>query len=237
MATETPPTGMDRAEMKRFLLKSKQEPVNCAIGVGDDKSLALLMLARNRSPKALQGDLQKDFPTAFNTRFGTAVVDTDDDPTLVKFMLNKPVSSMARRLVKTLKGTGFRKVQILLEDGSPVEAAAEEADSGARLQALSPQAAPQPDPAAWRRHSPHWFRASPRSPIRRRREALAKQARVANVNIKTGNLIYAAAGIELLRRALDAHRGPQAIRRPTSPFRHPAAPAACSRRRSRTWRR
>ena len=108
------------------LLKSKQEPVNCAIGVGDDKSVALLMLARNRSSKSLQGDLQKDFPSAFNTRFGTAVVDTDDDPTLVKFVLNKAVTSMARRLVKTLKGIGFRKVQIRLEDGSPVEAAAEE---------------------------------------------------------------------------------------------------------------
>jgi hypothetical protein len=126
MAAETPPTGMDRAEMKRLLLKSKHEPVNCAIGIGNDKSVALLMLARNRSSKSLQGDLQKDFPTAFNTRFGTAVVDTDDDPTLVKFMLNKAVTSMARRLVKTLKGTGFRKVQVLLEDGSPVEAAAEE---------------------------------------------------------------------------------------------------------------
>jgi hypothetical protein len=56
MAAETQ-TGMDRAEMKRLLIKSKQEPVNCAIGVGDDKSVALLMLARNRSPKALQGDL------------------------------------------------------------------------------------------------------------------------------------------------------------------------------------
>ena len=120
MATETQ-TGMDRAEMKRFLIKSKQEPVNCALGVGDDKSVALLMLSPHRSAKSLQGDLQKDFPTAFNTRFGTAVVDTEDDPTLVKFMLNKAVTSMARRLVKTLKGTGFRKVQILLEDGSPVE--------------------------------------------------------------------------------------------------------------------
>ena len=126
MAAETPPTGMDHAEMKRFLLKSKQEPVNCALGIGDDKSVALLMLSPHRSAKSLQGDLQKQFPTAFNTRFGTAMVDTDDDPTLVKFMLNKAVTSMARRLVKTLKGTGFRKVQILLGDGTPVETAAEE---------------------------------------------------------------------------------------------------------------
>lgn len=70
-----PQTGMDRAEMKRFLIKSKQEPVYCALGVGDDKSMALLLLSPHRSAKALQGDLQKQFPAAFNTRFGTAVVD------------------------------------------------------------------------------------------------------------------------------------------------------------------
>jgi hypothetical protein len=187
MATEVQ-TGMDRAEMKRHLLKSKQEPVNCAIGIGNNKSVALLMLARNRSSKSLQGDLQKDFPTAFNTRFGTAMVDTDDDPTLVKFVLNKAVTSMARRLVKTLKGIGFRKVQIRLEDGSPVEAAAEEeaaeqtntdgattdapqqdaAALVAALTALVPRIADVADPA--------------------RKEALSKQAREAQVNIKTGNL-------------------------------------------------
>jgi hypothetical protein len=202
MATEVQ-TGMDRAEMKRLLLKSKQEPVNCAIGIGNDKSVALLMLARNRSSKSLQGDLQKDFPTAFNTRFGTAMVDTDDDPTLVKFVLNKAVTSMARRLVKTLKGIGFRKVQIRLEDGSPVEAAAEEeaaeqtntdgattdapqqdaAALVAALTALVPRIADVADPA--------------------RKEALSKQAREAQVNIKTGNLTYATAGIEALRRALE----------------------------------
>ena len=116
----------------------------------------------------------EEFPTVFNTRFGTAMVDTDDDPTLVKFMLNKPVTSMARRLVKTLKGTGFRKVQILLEDGSPVEVAAEEE--------AAEQAAHRADSATertqarrsrtrrhWRRHSPPWFRVSRRSLIRRRK--------------------------------------------------------------------
>ncbi|MGC1408286.1 MAG: hypothetical protein WA864_04980, partial [Acetobacteraceae bacterium] len=177
-------------------------PVNCAIGVGDDKSVALLMLARSRSPKALQGDLQKEFPSAFNTRFGTAMVDTDDDPTLVKFMLNKAVTSMARRLVKTLKGTGFRKVQILLEDGSPVEVAADE-EAAEQADTSAPDA-PQPDAAA--------LVAALTALVPRiadiadpaRKEALSKQAREAKVNIKTGNLAYAAAGIEALRRALDA---------------------------------
>jgi hypothetical protein len=219
MATETQ-TGMDRAEMKRLLLKSKQEPVNCALGVGDDKSVALLTLSRNRSSKSLQGDLQKDFPTAFNTRFGTAMVDTDDDPTLGKFMINKAVGSMARRLVKTLKGTGFRKVQILLEDGSPVETAAEEeaseqagigapgADSATGAPRPSPQAAPQPDAAALAAALAILVPRIAQVADPTQKEALAKQARVANVNIKTGNLTYAAGGIEQLRRALDASAAP-----------------------------
>ena len=203
MATETQ-TGMDRAEMKRLLVKSKHEPVNCALAVGDDKSVALLMLARNRSPKALQGDLQKEFPSAFNTQFGTAMVDTDDDPTLVKFMLNKAVTSMARRLVKTLKGTGFRKVQILLEDGSPVEVAAEEEGAEANANGATQQAAPKPDAAALVAALTALIPQIGNVADPARKEAMAKQARDAQANIKLGNLTYAATGIEALRRALAA---------------------------------
>jgi hypothetical protein len=50
-----------------------------------------------------------------------------------------------------------------------------------------------------------------------RKEALAKLAREANVNIKTGNLIYATAGIESLRRALDQSPPPSGERKPVSP--------------------
>ena len=211
MAAETPPTGMDHAEMKRFLLKSKQEPVNCALGIGDDKSVALLMLSPHRSAKSLQGDLQKQFPTAFNTRFGTAMVDTDDDPTLVKFMLNKAVTSMARRLVKTLKGTGFRKVQILLEDGSPVGGRRRGGRRGSRAasQAQRPKVTRMPDASALAQpHWPHWRQPHPRHCRScTQKEALAKQAREANYNIKVGTVTYAAVGIELLRRALDAVPG------------------------------
>ncbi len=225
MAAETQ-TGKDRAEMKRFLIKSKQEPVNCAIGVGDDKSVALLMLARNRSPKALQGDLQKEFPSACNTRFGTAVVDTDDDPTLVKFMLNKAVTSMARRLVKTLKGTGFRKVQILLEDGSPVEIAAEEeATEQANAEGGATVAPPRPDASALAQALTALVARIAEVTDPARKEALAKLARDANVNIKTGNLTYAATNIELLRRALDAAPAADGTD-PTSQQEPPPPPSA-----------
>jgi hypothetical protein len=201
---------MDRAEMKRFLIKSKQEPVHCALGVGQDKSLALLLLSPHRSAKSLAGDLQKQFPSVFNARFGTAEVDPDDDPTLVKFRLNKPVTSMARRLVKTLKGSGFRKVQILLEDGSPVESADDEEtaprpgdeETAPRPGDGSPQDAPQPDAKALAQALAELVRRIGEVTDPARKEALASRAREANANLRMGNLVYAAVGIESLRRAL-----------------------------------
>ncbi len=197
-------TGMERAEMKRFLLKSKQEPVNCALGVGDDKSVALLMLSPHRSAKSLQGDLQKQFPSAFNTRFGTAVVDTDDDPTLVKFMLNKPVTSMARRLVKTLKGTGFRKVQILLEDGTPVETAAEETGVGVATDGQVVEADARPDAGALQNELAVLVQRIKDVADPAMKARLAKLATDTNVNIKTNNLTYAATYLAQLRNGLAA---------------------------------
>ena len=195
-------TGMERAEMKRFLLKSKQEPVNCALGVGDDKSVALLMLSPHRSAKSLQGDLQKQFPSAFNTRFGTAVV--DDDPTLVKFMLNKPVTSMARRLVKTLKGTGFRKVQILLEDGTPVETAAEETGVGVATDGQVVEADARPDAGALQNELAVLVQRIKDVADPAMKARLAKLATDTNVNIKTNNLTYAATYLAQLRNGLAA---------------------------------
>ena len=64
-------------------------------------------------------------PDVKNTRFGTVSVVADEDY-LVKFYVNKAVTGMAKRLVKTLKGTSYKNVQILLEDGTVAEAAAEE---------------------------------------------------------------------------------------------------------------
>jgi hypothetical protein len=146
----------------------------------------------------------------FNARFGTAEVDPDDDPTLVKFRLNKPVTSMARRLVKTLKGSGFRKVQILLEDGSPVESADDEEtaprpgdeETAPRPGDGSPQDAPQPDAKALAQALAELVRRIGEVTDPARKEALASRAREANANLRMSNLVYAAVGIESLRRAL-----------------------------------
>ncbi len=209
-----PSTGMEKGEMKKLLMKSKQEPVNCAIGLGDDPSYGLLMLDRIKQPKAVEKELVKGIASAKNTRWGTALVDVDDNPKLVKITINKPISSMARKLVKTLKGTGFTKVEILVEaDGGPVlvESYAEE-DTTAPDEAQAgappppPQAeTPKPDAAA--------LEARLKSLIQRvaqldaadpRREDLTKRARQAGVYLKTNNPTYAATEIEILSRALDA---------------------------------
>jgi methylglyoxal synthase len=216
-------TGMDKQEMKRLLMKSKKEPVNCAIGQGSDPSIGLLMLDRIKGPKAVEKELTKEIPDARNTRFGRAEVDVDEDPKLVKIFINKPIASMARKLVKTLKGTGFTKVQILLEDGSPVEAF-EEADEQAPVETQGearptapgvappppppppPQPEAKPDPAELARLLAEQVKRMPPilAAVPAEKERLTKFATDANVQLKTNNLVYAGATIEQLRRALDA---------------------------------
>ena len=110
-------TAMDKGELKKLLAASKKQPVNCAMAQGDGRTtaLGLIMLDRVKTPKAVEKELIKQFARAKNPRWGTAVVNTDEDPKLVRFTINKAVSGMANRLVKSLKGTGFTKVSLVLE--------------------------------------------------------------------------------------------------------------------------
>ncbi len=245
-----PQTGMEKPDMHKLLTQSKEKPVHCAIGVGKDQSFGLLLMDKMKAPKALEKNLIDSIPDAKNTQFGTAQVDFKDDPKLVKFYLNKPISSMARRLVKTLKGTGFTKVQIMLEDGTPVETAAEEEDPAAEAAPTNGAAPPAEAPAAAAAASPpppppppeaaaapaqdaaalarRLAELAPRIPQAAggddgRKAELLKMASMANVNIKTNNLTYAATYVEQLSRALDAAPPPPPPAPP--PPEAPAAPA------------
>jgi hypothetical protein len=215
-------TGMDKQEMKRLLMRSKKEPVNCAIGQGTDASSALLLLDKVKAPKGVEKELTKQNPDAKNTRYGTAVVDVDDDPKLVLFYLNKPVSSMAKKLVKTLKGTGFNKVKILLDDGSAVESFSEEEETapppaqsqtGPASTAAAPPAAPASDqapapPAAAdlsalsRTLTGLVMRLAKADPSQQTRlKGLAVQAQA---RLKASDQAGAAAAVDELRTALDS---------------------------------
>jgi hypothetical protein len=122
---KTPPekpeseTGMDKGEMKLVLAKSKRAPVNCAVGLSADARSALLLLHVTKKPKALVQDMIKSNPGAKNPRWGTAAVDFQTDPKLVKFVLNKPLSNFERKMIKTLKGTGYSKVDISDSGAAP----------------------------------------------------------------------------------------------------------------------
>ena len=243
-------TGMPKAEMKKLLMRSKSEPVNCAIGVGENAALGLLKLHRTKTGKACESALKAEFPDAKNLRWGTAFVDADEDAKLVKITLNRPVAGMAKRLIKTLKGTGFNKVVIVLEDGSSVEAheeadesaAAEVAAAAAAPLAPADAAAPPPPPPA---PPPPTASASPEEKAAQtaalakllatlaplipkaagedaaRKAALMKFAVDANTNIKTGNLAYAATALDQLKRALQPPAATPAAAAPAA-----ATPAA-----------
>jgi hypothetical protein len=125
--------GMEREDLKRLLLRSKKEPVNCAVAAStEDKTVALILLDKVKAPKAVSVILDKQHPKNTSLRWGTASVDTDDDPKLVVFKLHKNVMGMAKKLKKSLKGTGFTKVRIEFEDGTPAEVELEE-DAAATL--------------------------------------------------------------------------------------------------------
>lgn len=126
---KAPETGMDIAEMKKLLVVSKREPVSCAVGVGKDQQ-GLLLMHKTKSGVALMADLRKEFGDVKNPSHGTALVDTDVDAKLVVLTLNKAAGGMGKRLKKTLKGTGFTKVTIRLEDGTVAEAVGEEDEEG-----------------------------------------------------------------------------------------------------------
>jgi len=230
-------TGMEKGEMKRLLAKSKKEPVNCAFGQGDDNTMALLLLDKVKAGKGVEKELTKQFPDAKNTRFGTAVVDVDVDPKKVIFTVNKPVSSMARKLVKTLKGTGYNKVVIGLDDGTVVDSHSEEEEGGetegeeVSTAPPSPGAPPPPppppgppklDPAMLTRLLGELIKRIPAAVLAAPtlKDALGKLAAEATAHLKANQLTEAATQIAQLRKALDAV--------PASPA-PPATPAAPAR--------
>jgi hypothetical protein len=217
-------TGMEKPEMKRLLAKSKSEPVNCAFGQGDDNSTALLMLDKVKGPKGVEKELSGKFPEAKNTRFGTALVDVEVDPKLVRFVINKPVSGIARKLVKTLKGTGYNKVIIGLEDGTTVDSHSEE-EEGSETEGEEKSVAPPPpklDPAMLTRLLGDLIKRIPAAVLAAPtlKDALGKLAAEATAHLKANQLTEAATQIAQLRKALDAV--------PASPA-PPATPAAPAR--------
>ena len=134
---------MEPSAMKVLLAKSKEEPVRAAIGLGKDGG-GKMLLHKSKAGMALGKQLESESPGLKDMRFGVALVDVEQDPKLVRLVVNRPVSGLARRLKRTLKGTGYTKIVIGLEDGTVLDQALgedEEDEEGA-----SESAAPPPPP-------------------------------------------------------------------------------------------
>ena len=248
MAAPPSKSGMVLGDMKQMLNKATIEnPVSCSFGLGPDP-WALLMMHKTKAPPAVEKELTGAFPDAKNTRRGTVVIDPEK-PNVVKFIITKPVSAMAKRLVKTLKGTGYNKVEILLEDGTVIEGASDEDEAAAAVgggeaaaappppAGTSPTAPPAPPSpaAAAPAHDPAELQRQLAALVPRivpaagsNAELLAqfkKFATDATVNIKTSNLTYAAAAISQLRIALDKVAPAGSAPPPPGPPPSPAQPA------------
>jgi len=204
-------SGMELTPMKQLLNKAAPEsPIPFAFGMGTEPFALLMLDKAGKNPKGVLKSLEEEFKDAKNTRCGTAIVEPQR-ATLVKFIVNKPVSGMAKRLVKTLKGTGYNKAEIVLEDGTVIDGATEEEEEGVAGAPTAPPGAP-PAPTA-----PLYDAAElqkllatliPRiGPAGIARpdalEQLKKLATLANVNLKTNNLKTAAELIKGLSDTLD----------------------------------
>ncbi len=106
---------IDKVELKKLLIKSKKEPISCAVGIVN--GFPAIMVHKSKPGRALMGMLKEEYKDVKDTRFGEAFVDVDDNPKLVILTLNKGISGFARKMKKTLKGTGFTKVRVMLEGG------------------------------------------------------------------------------------------------------------------------
>ncbi len=101
---------MDTTEEKKLLIMAKRRFVYCAVasGYGDTRGFALFLLDRTVKPRQLATELSEEFEEARNIRFG--IVSTDRKT--VKLELNKPALGLEKKIVRSLKGTGFTKAEI-----------------------------------------------------------------------------------------------------------------------------
>lgn len=262
MAKDVESVGSDRGELKKLLKLAKAQPIHMAFATDADGKMVVQM-HKMKPPRTLEKGLKEGLDGGKNHRFGTVVVDPDD-PKLVKFIVNKAIGGAARKMVIALKGTGFKKIQIVTESGEALEEAVSDDDEEDEDEdetpvrpsfvqpdndedATSRRAPPDDEITPVAREEPEQEQEEPSrldadsepndkgqedSPdaeslkkeltglvkdmlgvIRKQpsaKDALAELATDAQVNLKRGDLEEAAAGIEILRTAIDSYSGDDA---------------------------
>jgi hypothetical protein len=142
---------MAAAQMKPLLALSKREPVQAAIGLTADGE-GLILLDKKAKPKRVVSMLKAGAAkaklqlNAASLRFGRAEVDTDYDPGMVRFFVNKDTpGNMRIKLIEVVRRIPYQKVEINVDASLELEP---EEDDVQQPEAASAPAAATPGPVA-----------------------------------------------------------------------------------------
>ena len=156
---------MSPGEMKPLLALSKREPVHAAIGPTADGD-GVILLNKRVGPKKLLAMLKSDAGKAkiqlqpSSLRFGKAEVDTDYDPGMVRFFLNKAApGNMRVKLLEVVKRIPYQKVEVNVEPAFEDEADEDKQEAPATAAGTAPttttDAPPPPAPPLDTRAAPN----------------------------------------------------------------------------------
>lgn len=199
--------GVDK--IKPLLTSSKQEPVQAAIALTADGD-GLILLDKRKKPRAVMAQLKASAAKAklqlqpSTLRFGRAEVDTEYDPSMVRFFINKEApGNMRAPLVEVVKRSAYQKVEFNIDLALELEPEDGEQTEAAATTEPTPQA---PDPAALVATLAELVRqmqavTSSDPTLKVRLLGLANQA---NTAIKAGELVGAAASLAQIREGLDS---------------------------------
>ncbi len=202
-------------KMKPILALSKREPVQAAVGLTADGQ-GVILLHKKLKPKKVLAQLKADAAKAkiqlqpSTLRYGTAEVDTDYDPGMVRFFLNKDSpGNMRMKLVEVVKRIPYQKVELNTQPSLELE---EDEDGETQTEDQDVPVIPtEPvfDAAALNKELTALVRRIPElanAPVPVR-AALAKLANDANAALKGNELAVASTLItqlrEDMRQALD----------------------------------
>jgi hypothetical protein len=143
---------MSIAEMKPLLARSKKEPVNCAFALTAKKE-GILLLDKKIKPKQLMAELKKkatklklDLDNQ-TIRFGRAEVDSEENPSLLNFVVNKDTGNAVRvKLLEHVKKAGFAKLELKVDSAFEAEPDAAEADAPPSPDGAAPPTTPAASP-------------------------------------------------------------------------------------------
>jgi hypothetical protein len=211
---------MKPAAMKLLLAVSKREPLQAAFALTSDGE-GVVLLDKKLKPKKVRSMLLKDAKDAkiniqtATIRFGKAEVDTDYDPTMVRFFINKDApGNMRKPLIDVFKLASYAKVEFnvdaAFDEEDEDEAEGQEAAPMPVGTAPPPPDAPKPpaqpalDAKALEQQLAQLTLAIPK--VAGMDDVLQKSlvalAMTAQGSLKAADLAKASAGIEALRRAL-----------------------------------